>query len=1022
MKKSTLLKLVSLVICAMMLLSMFAACEDEPVETDAPGTDPVETPTGETEPGPDETEPKETEPKETTPPAPTCDGDHSVQYDEEGHWRDACEEHGVPAVSKVSHAYRYDDDGVYCCNVCKYEPACEGEHWVTDAAGHSQPACEDCGFAGDPEVAGEHEYDDDLVCTICGYAPECYGEHEYEANGADGHIVKACEFCGAPAGELEPHSIVEDYEEVGGDKEYTYFCSLCGYVIKTRTIPANVNAYLSGVELASSAAFQSTASIVQGAYHLDFDGKHSQHIWLREAYLHPNGSGTMAGGGGSMTEKIDAAKAQYMLVRVKTNSAALIGGGKFQIYLSTTGWNHDTEGVTGIGAGSVCKDMNFQVSEADTWTVFVADLKTIDKFVVPDADGNYIFDTFYFNYSSNKAGEYLELDYVAFVDNWEEAQALFTEEDEIIRKVLDFSGNFELLNADGTAHTCVDADANNACDQCGAHVHSYKTLANKCDACGEITEHTCVDTDADAQHLCDLCGNCAHAYTTLANKCDHCGTITEHACVDATDPKDYKCDLCGEHVHGYSTLANKCDNCGEISKHDCVDADVNTSCDLCGEYVAPPVTGDFIVNKVLTGADLAVGAPYQGAQADVEGIYTLTHNHASSGAFQHLWLREGYYTNQANHDAGVVGNPSGQMTDPTIDIGKAQYMVVKIRTSLATGIQFMLGTTAWTYEQQTAWGQGGIYTAVTVKPGASEDYTIFVIPLSLCGDKAAADADGNRVLDTFMISATAANLSADKIEIEYIAFVDDWNEVGMVTGNATVKNVTATNGTTEDVAVTVPELGDGAVNKNLTAADLAVAGPYQATASNENGIYHFVMPGKNASQHLWIREGYYKDAAAAAAANGVPPTGTNNIPNIEIGKAQYMVVKIKTNAANSIGFFMGSTAYTYVDAGTKYGQGNIYSSVSVKPGATEEWTIYVIPLSLYGERAQADADGNRVIDTFMLNYGANNADEYIDIEYIAFVDAWAEVSLVTGTAQVNKVVDTKGTVELAQVTATTPEA
>ncbi len=1044
MKKSTLLKLVSLVICAMMLLSMFAACVDQPEETDASGTDPVT--------DPKETDPKETDPKETTPgestdtppeqstdtppeestdtppeestdtpPAPTCDGDHTPDYDEEGHWRDACEEHGIPAADKAPHSYRVEDDGTYCCSVCKYEPACKGDHWVKDAAGHSQPACADCGFAGDPEAAGEHEYDEDLVCTICEYAPECYGEHEYEASGADGHIVKACEYCGAAAGELEPHSIVEDFEEVGGDKVYTYFCSLCEYVIKTRTIPADVNAYLSGVELASSAAYQSKASIVQGAYHLDFDGRHSQHIWLREAYLHPNGSGTMAGGGSTMSEKIDAGKAQYMVVRVKTNSAALVGGAKFQIYLSTTGWNYDTEGVTGNGAGSVCKDMNFQVSEADTWTVFAADLTTIEKFVVPDADGNYIFDTFYFNYSGNKAEEYLELDYVAFVDNWDEAKALFTEEDTIIRKVLDFSGNIELLNADGTAHICVDADANNACDQCGAHVHSYKTLANKCDVCGEISEHTCVDTDADAEHLCDLCGNCAHAYTALANKCDYCGAITAHTCADATDPKDYKCDLCGEHVHGYSTLANKCDGCGEISKHDCVDADVNTSCDLCGGYVAPPATGDYIVNNKLTGADLNVGGAYQGKSSldETDGFYRLTAT--KNNTVEQSWICEAYHTTAAGTlGTGQAPTAAGDANIETIDIGSAKYIVLKLRTNGFASFSLQLGTTTFTHENQTAGNRGGILDNLTIKP--TSEWTVYVISLDLWNDKVAADANGNRVIDTMRISTSAAALDAT-LDIEYIAFVDDLNEVGLLTGDATVKRVTDKKGTVEDIAITAPELGDGQVNATLPVDKmLDLSGNSAITAISGGSLWKvsgavteentFKVVGTEATP-TGAEFHFLRDAADHSAGKDTTEH------RINVGDAKYVVVKIKTNIA-SVGINFSTTGKSSTDPKSKR---DGFAGVSMKPTA-DTWEIFVIDVSsllssVWVKDATAD---DYIIDCFYFGLGSITTEQYVEVEYIAFVDEWAEVSLVTGTATVNKVVDTKGSVEMAQVTAVTPEA
>ncbi len=58
--------------------------------------------------------------------------------------------------------------------------------------------------------------------------------------------------------------------------------------------------------------------------------------------------------------------------------------------------------------------------------------------------------------------------------------------------VVGVAGNYngaQMANAAMTAHT--------------PHTHVYTTLANKCDVCGAISDHTCVD--ADANNACDLC-------------------------------------------------------------------------------------------------------------------------------------------------------------------------------------------------------------------------------------------------------------------------------------------------------------------------------------------------------------------------------------------------------------------------------------------------------------------------------------------------------------------------------------
>ncbi len=83
-----------------------------------------------------------------------------------------------------------------------------------------------------------------------------------------------------------------------------------------------------------------------------------------------------------------------------------------------------------------------------------------------------------------------------------------------------------------------------------------------------------------------------HTYNTLDNKCDICGGITEHTCVDADTDSDILCDLCGVDVP-----------CTE-----CVDADSDTACDRCGGYVAPANTHtesiDFTVQGYTNGQSL----------------------------------------------------------------------------------------------------------------------------------------------------------------------------------------------------------------------------------------------------------------------------------------------------------------------------------------------------------------------------------------------------------------------------------
>ncbi|MBP3634262.1 MAG: hypothetical protein J6J43_06790 [Oscillospiraceae bacterium] len=189
---------------------------------------------------------------------------------------------------------------------------------------------------------------------------------------------------------------------------------------------------------------------------------------------------------------------------------------------------------------------------------------------------------------------------------------------------------------------CVDADADDVCDDCGAempcaHENVTRTIENTakdehtftytCE-CGEVVETrvmACYDYDDDL--VCDLCGGevtCVHEDTTKGytpvgdgthNKthvCNICGENVEdpvaEPCVD--DDADAVCDLCGGSLEcKHENLSNSyvgngdgthektvtCADCGEVIEEavveDCTDEDEDGYCDGC-EDAMPEDTCD----------------------------------------------------------------------------------------------------------------------------------------------------------------------------------------------------------------------------------------------------------------------------------------------------------------------------------------------------------------------------------------------------------------------------------------------
>ena len=133
MRKSFLLKLLMLALCASMVLALFA-CEGGNVETDPTPdeqtegkTDPAETDPTESNPAesnpaesnPAESNPAESNPVESDPPTPTCDGNHELKAKgDNGHYYTvSCEICGIVKETVAPHTFE-DKDGKPTCKDC----------------------------------------------------------------------------------------------------------------------------------------------------------------------------------------------------------------------------------------------------------------------------------------------------------------------------------------------------------------------------------------------------------------------------------------------------------------------------------------------------------------------------------------------------------------------------------------------------------------------------------------------------------------------------------------------------------------------------------------------------------------------------------------------------------------------------------------------------------------------------------------------------------------------------------------
>ena len=151
-------------------------------------------------------------------------------------------------------------------------------------------------------------------------------------------------------------------------------------------------------------------------------------------------------------------------------------------------------------------------------------------------------------------------------------------------------------------HTCVDADNDHKCDDCGETVSECDDADNDhlCDICGEDSS---VCDDADLDHACDICDAEMGDHTADVDgdhKCDYCDAVISDCVFNSCDYITTK--------DGHSQSCT----CGEVGTEEPhVDADGDYLCDVCEYELEVPKTGDIsllpaVIMAVLSATGTAL--------------------------------------------------------------------------------------------------------------------------------------------------------------------------------------------------------------------------------------------------------------------------------------------------------------------------------------------------------------------------------------------------------------------------------
>ena len=267
---------------------------------------------------------------------------------------------------------------------------------------------------------------------------ECVHDYKVDEEKGTHTLENPCYICGTNAVYNEAHSYIEI---IGGGKN-SYECSVCGYAKYLKLVPESVNKYVSASELNAGGIiyypytkFNHGLYIEPGDAYTRYEGPTGlnganyfnvgQVIFARDDNdVNPDNNGDAENG-----IRINVGDANYMVVRVRVNTDGL---NPLKITISTTEFNKTLKDDGSIGAWGT---FNFQIpvaqSPKDTWQVYVIDLAKVfpDKYI-PNADGDYVLDTFYFNICEGNfaPGCTLDLSYMAYCSSWEEVAAIVDEE------------------------------------------------------------------------------------------------------------------------------------------------------------------------------------------------------------------------------------------------------------------------------------------------------------------------------------------------------------------------------------------------------------------------------------------------------------------------------------------------------------------------------------------------------------------------------------------------------------------
>lgn len=931
-----------------------------------------------------------------------------------------------------------------------YLVAAECEHsYVGSDEGHSLLACAKCGLAaGALQPHGEsvstmEKGKKTTYCKECGYILKiefCDGFHWL--SDAEGHWEGACDICGTlESAEKRAHSDV--LAEFVTDTTYSMGCEICAYAHYSKDISFVeylITARQWGIK--ATTYYQLNSGRSYGWFYYDEGDVPYGRITGSDKVgqiLYNRNYNDASGASEAQQYTMDVGNSKYLIIKIRTNDNTQ----HMSLAFSTTGKN-------GVKSLTIPTSMLTN----DEWGVIAIDLaNTFGDYYAKDAEsGKYLVDSFYISMNEFESTTNIDIAYMAFFDGKINQASVFVDEKEAILVSGTNISKHEFVIESCSGNHPFEAVGNSghyipACYICGTSAtkvepHDYKEIGGKnvCSICQYEHVHEFTVTVSEGYYV---------------GICSSCGDQKDYGVKADAVNKFYGAEFFSANSYALNGKLDKeliYDETGAFVRYDNAQINADKWIGFNPITKTSGASGQYMVLKVRIGENglgqtiLQIYVNSTGSEANRVGwtqgnlqfkvsedgqwhyivvdLAALVPNNAfaqdSDGTYNVNFFQVRPFTGHQSVDV-----QDGQDTDSSKVYTYHYYQkdengeLIKDKGNPVTKLKTQTKLTAEELEE----GKYVLANITTSKPDASDYMDIAYI--AFCDE-----------LDdvSSIVSDDVYEWSKSRTESELRKTAD---HSCAAHSPSSVQTSTVANGTKYSAVctvcsqvcyeITVP----ASVSKFYTGKDFATSATTYFNAGKGSVEYdpdNNIVFGRESGnlQLIWHR-----------AQNDLKyDTRSNQTTTIDVGNARFFVIRVRTsNTARTLKLNYSTTAKnsdtavatedlgektyditgkTGVKAGDTYctNAGYITFTFPMASVTVGEWTTFVIDLNAVAGEYHGKVSGaeSYVVDTFY--FDENDQTGNLDVEYMAFVEGdWSDVADLVGAGEVINITNKSGTFE-----------